>query len=85
MRYVVKSGRIHMLLAVNHVTRGSSKEITKERQAYKTKLLKRSSVGEEAGGARNRIERMRNLSIDRLEKLPCKEFHVRKVPRDSVG
>lgn len=84
MRYVVKSGTIHMPLAVNHVTRGSSKEITKEHQAYKTKLLKRSSVGEEAG-ARNRIERMRNLSIDRLEKLPCKEFHVRKVPRDSVG
>jgi len=34
-------------------------------------------VGER--GARNGV---RNLSIDRLEKLPCKEFHVRKVSGD---
>lgn len=51
---------------------------------HKTELLKRSSSKEEVE-MRNRIERIRNLSIDRLEKLSCKEFHVRKVPRDSVG
>lgn len=60
------------------------KKSRKNVSGAKTKLLKCSSAVEKTG-TKNRTGRMRNLSIDRLEKLPCKEFHVRKVPRDSVG